>query len=78
MARTMEGYDQQRARIEQIFPGRMSLKVSEVAAAEGLDPRTVRKRFPFCPDGMISVEDYIRTLCLRGRANQLKNRKYIR
>lgn len=67
MSRTMEGYDQQRERIEGIYPGRMSLKVSEVAKTEGIDPRTARSRFPFCEDGMISVEDYIRTLCLRGR-----------
>lgn len=67
MSRTLEGYDDQRERIEKIFPGRMSLKVSEVASAEGIDKRTARKRFPFSDDGMISVEAYIRSLCLRNR-----------
>lgn len=62
--REKEGYRDNLERVLEAFPGREVLKPAEVARWLHMDPKTVRKAFPFKPHFGISVATLAR--CLNG------------
>lgn len=49
-------------RLKEFFPNKELLNVCDVARFAGLDPRTVKKRYPFT-NGYITVATLARALC---------------